>query len=698
MSPRTALLACPLCEATCGLRVTVDGDRVTEVRGDPDDPFSQGHICPKGVAIGELHHDPDRLRRPVEKQGGTWVELSWEQALDRAADGIRALQSAHGPDSVAVYQGNPTVHNLGAMLYGGGVVRALRTKQRYSATSCDQLPHQLCAFWMFGHQLLVPLPDVDRTDLMLIFGGNPAASNGSLMTAPGIDRRLRAIRQRGGRVVLFDPRRTETARLCDAHHFVRPGTDALVLAAMLQVLFAEDRVRIGRLSGLVDGVDALADAVAACTPERAEAGSGVPADEIRTLARALADAERAVVYGRLGVSTQRHGVLCHWLIGALNLLTGHLDEPGGAMFTTPAVDPIGLKLIGRGSYGRWRSTVRGRPEVLGELPAAVMAEELGSDAVRGLLCIAGNPVLSTPDGAALERSLAGLDFMVSIDPFVTETSRHADLILPPVGPLSRPHYDVVFNLLAVRNVARWSEPLFPPGPDDWDDGRILAGLHVRLTRGMAQVDARARRKAGQARIIDLALRLGPHGKRLFGEGLSLAALKQHASGLDLGPLQPVLPERLFTDRIDLGRAEVLAELPRLLAAEPPAGLLLIGRRHLRSNNSWMHNSPSLMKGKPRCTLLVHPDDAAARGLVDGGTARVRSSVGQVQAPVQVSDAVMPGVVSLPHGFGHHRDGVGWSVAAAHAGVSINDLIPGDRLDEVGGTAVLSGVPVEVEAL
>ena len=708
--PQTTAI-CPLCEACCGLSISTEGGRVTAISGDSDDPFSRGHLCPKALALQDLYEDPDRLRRPLERTATGWRELDWPDALDRVAERIGALQAAHGADALAVYLGNPVVHNLGALLFGTGLLRALRTKQRYSATSVDQLPHMLVAHWVFGHQLLLSIPDIDRTDWMLILGANPAASNGSLMTAPGMDRRLRDLRARGGRVELIDPRRTETARLVDRHHFIRPGTDALLLAAMLQVLFAEGAADPGRLAPITDGLDAVSAALVAFSPERVAPMVGIDAATIRRLARDLAGAERGVVYGRFGVSTQRFGGLCQWLIVLLNLVTGNLDAPGGAMFTRPAIDPMGaLKLSGRGGYGRWRSRVRDLPEANGELPVAGLADEIttpGEGRVRGLVVVAGNPVLSTPDGSALDAALDQLDLLVSIDPYRTETSRKAHFILPPVSPLERPHYDVVFNLLAVRNVARWSDPVFDKQPGEMDDGEILAELHERLAPTRRErLAVRARRIAGPARMVDLALRAGPYGAgaRVWRDGLTLDRVRQAPHGLDLGPLEPALPDRLKTPdrRIRAAPAPLLADLSRLAASlDSPAlpdgfDLQLIGRRQLRSNNSWMHNAPRLMKGRDRCTLMLHPDDAAARGLASGDRARVRSRVGAVEVPVEVTDSVMRGVVSLPHGFGHDRAGASLTVAAKAPGVSMNDLTDSAEIDELSGTAVLSGVPVVVE--
>ncbi|MFW6052194.1 MAG: molybdopterin oxidoreductase family protein [Myxococcota bacterium] len=708
---------CTLCEAMCGIRIDLDGaGRIAGIRGDEDDPFSRGHVCPKATALAEVHEDPDRLRAPIRRTGDRWEEVSWDEALDEAARGLHRVQEAHGRHTVASYFGNPTVHNLGAMLFGPMLLRTLRTHSRYSATSVDQLPHMVAAYYMFGHQLLLPIPDIDRADHFLILGANPLASNGSLMTAPDIRNRLRAIRQRGGKVVVVDPRRTETARDADEHVFIRPGTDALLLAAMLQVVFEEGLDRRTHVRSFADGEDALREAVAPFTPERAADPTGVEAPTIRRLARELATAERGVAYGRIGLSTQAFGGLCQWLLNALNAVTGHLDREGGAMFPRPAIDALGGKGgfgIGRGSHGRWASRVRGLPEFGGELPVATLAEDIlepGDGRIRALVTMAGNPVLSTPNGAQLDRALASLEFMVSIDFYLNETTRHARLILPPTSPLEHGHYDLAFHLLAVRNTAKWSEPLFDPPAEAKHDWEILLELVHRLEglrgRSLRQApQTAALRAVGPEGIVDLGLRLGAYGKgfRPFGKGLSLRALRQDPHGIDLGPLEPCLPERLRSDgqRIDLAPAPFLRDMDRLKAslstetATATGELLLIGRRQLRSNNSWMHNTPGLMKGRDRCTLLMHPDDAASLGLADGAPARVRSRVGEVEVPVEITRDLMPGVVSLPHGFGHGRPGVRLAVAAAHAGASLNDLTDDHRVDALTGNAALSGVPVQV---
>ncbi len=695
--------SCTLCEATCGVAIEVDGDRVVSVRGDDADPFSKGYICPKGTALADLHHDPDRLRSPMRRDGDTWHPIGWDEALDLVASKLREIRARDGADAVAVYQGNPTAHNLGLLTYGQLALRSLRTKNMYSATSLDQLPHMLAALQMFGNQLLMAVPDVDRADLFICLGANPLASNGSIMTAPDIRGRLKAIRDRGGRVIVLDPRRTETADKADRHLFIRPGTDAVLLLAMIHELFAEKLVRLGRLP--VTGLDELRTASAAWTPERAAEVTGVAADDIRELTRTFATTERAVLYGRIGVCVQEFGGLAAWLCYAINALTGHLDEPGGLMFSTPAVDPLPLAgLLGfDGGFARWKSRVSGKPEFGGELPVTALAEEIltpGPGQVRALVTSAGNPVLSAPGGPELERALGSLEFMVSIDPYINETTRFAHVILPPTSPLERSHYDAALFAYAVRNVAKYSPPLFERRPDERHDWEIMAGLFARLAlpAGNKLVE-RVLGKLGPEAVIDFGLRTGPYGMRRGLKGLTLAKLRAQPHGVDLGPLESRMPARLATrDRkVHLAPSIYLADLPRLARsfAQTTDGLVMIGRRHLRSNNSWLHNSERLVKGPPRCTLMIHPADAAQRGLVDGGLARVASTKGAIDLPVEVTDTMMPGVVSVPHGWGHGRRGVRLRVAASVPGASVNDVIDSSRIDELSGTSALTGQPVEV---
>ena len=713
---RTHYRNCHLCEALCGIAIDVDaGGRIARITGDKDDPFSAGHICPKAVALQDVHEDPDRLRKPLRRTArGGFSEVGFEEALQEAAERLHATQKAHGKNAVATYLGNPTVHNHGAATFAQVLLQTLRTRSRYSATSVDQLPHMLASYLMFGHQLLLPVPDVDRAHFFLMLGANPLASNGSLMSAPGIERRLKALRARGGRLVVVDPRRTETAALADQHLAIRPGADALLLLALLQVLFAEGRVRLDRLSAFTHGLEDVRSLVAAHTPEAVAPATGLGAADIRALARAFAESPSAVAYGRVGTSTQEFGGLCAWLINVLNIVTGNLDRPGGAMFTHPAVDLLAVadRLDQRGHFDKGRSRVRGLPEFSGEYPVATLADEIltpGEGQVRALLTLAGNPVLSTPNGARLDQALGQLDFMVSIDFYLNETTRHAHLILPPTFALERSHFDLVFHALAVRNTVKWSGPLFDKAAGALDDWEILLELSTRIeaARGRrisAALKRRVLRALGPDGLLGLLLRRGPYGTFMpFGPGLTFGRVRKAVHGIDLGPLRPALPERLRTRdrRIALAPSLFVADLERLKSRVPRMAaakeLLLVGRRDLRSNNSWMHNAERLMRGHDRCTLLMHPEDATARGLEDGQDVRVTSRVGSVVLPLRTSTSLRPGVVSLPHGFGHDRAGVRLRVAAAQPGVSLNDLTDETLVDGCCGTAVLSGVPVEVVA-
>lgn len=705
MAPTLHRRACNLCEAICGLIIEVEHGRVASIKGDPQDPLSRGYLCPKAFALADIHADPERLRRPLRRVGTRWEEIGWDEAIDEAAAGLARVQAEHGADSVGVYQGNPSVHNAGSLLFSPPFVRTLTTRNRFSATSVDQLPHHLMAWSMFGHQMLIPVPDVDRTDFLLMLGANPLASNGSLMTAPGMGDRLKALRARGGRLVLVDPRRTETARLASEHHFIRPGTDALLLLALLHTVLGEGLADPGALGALLDReLSELSALTRGFAPESVAASTGVPAHIITQLARDFAGAQSAVAYGRMGLSTQEFGSLCNWLITVLNVVTGNLDRPGGAMFTAPALDT--LPLGGRGHFGRYASRVRGLPEFGGELPSAALAEEIdtpGEGQIRALVTSAGNPVLSTPNGPRLERALAGLQFMVCIDIYLNETTRHADLILPPTTGLETAHYDLAFHALAVRNTARFSRPTIPAGPGTRHDWQIFRGLRQRL---LAHAPNPADRgdisdAMDPEQILDFGLRSGPYGAQTE-QGLSIEALDAQPSGIDLGPLRPCLPGRLFTEdgRIHLIPEGIPGEIDRVRGRldAPSGGLLLIGRRSLRDNNSWMHNSERLNRGEDRCTLLMHPHDAAQVGVATGDHVTVRSRVGSVQAPVVCSDEVMPGVVSLPHGFGHSRPGTKQSLAAQRPGVSANDLTDERLLDVLSGNAAVNGVPVTVHAL
>ncbi len=748
MSTTTHPYTCPLCEATCGLLVEVDrpdgGEpRVGRVRGNPDDVFSHGFACPKGLAIGELQHDPDRLRAPLVDA----EQATWEHAWSVVAERLGRVVGEHGRGALALYLGNPNVHNLAGQLYVGAVAKAAGTRNIFSASTTDQMPKQVATTYMFGDPLSVPVPDVDRTDLLVVLGADPLTSNGSLWTAPDMPGRLRALRHRGGRLVVVDPRTSRTARAADLHLPIRPGTDAFLLAALAHVLLTEGLADPGPHAGShVAGLEDLPAALAAFTPEAVAPVTGLPADAVRTLARDLAAAPSAAVYGRIGTTTVRFGTLASWLVDVVNTLTGNLDTPGGVMFP---LAPAGQRNSAPTSrprtprLGRWATAGRGLPEVLGELPTAALAEEILGGHIRALVTVAGNPALSAPDGGRLAKALDGLDVLVCVDLYRTETAARADVVLPVPGPLARPHFDLTFGQLAVRNVAHFSPAVLPADvepewrtlcrlagvlqtltpvvePDAVDDLVLatLLGQHVAAEgsqvhgRDVAELAATVSTAAdgtprrGEVRMLDALLRLGPYGDG-FGadpDGLTLDRVAAHPHGLDLGPLTPRLPEvlRTPTGRVELAPAPIVADLDRLRAALSEAGaadgaLVLVGRRHLRSNNSWGHNVASLVTGSNTCTLHIHPDDAAARGVADGGRAVVTSSVGNVEALVEVTDRIRPGVVSLPHGWGHAVDGAGLSVArTAHGdgGANVNVLTP-PEVDPLSGTAVLNGFAVEV---
>ncbi|MGM1061264.1 molybdopterin-dependent oxidoreductase [Saccharothrix sp. Mg75] len=698
---RTAHTTCPLCEATCGLELTLDGDRITAVRGDRQDTFSRGFLCPKGASLGALDADPDRLRTPLIRTGGELRPASWREAFTYVDSRLTSTTAEHGRDAVALYLGNPTVHSLAGALHAPALRKALGTRNVFTASTVDQMPKHVACGLLFGGPYTIPVPDIDRTDFLLLLGTDPFSSNGSLWTVPDAPGRLRALRARGGAFTVVDPRRSRTAAAADQHVPIRPGADVFLLFALVNELFTADLVDLGDLAGHVVGVDGVRALARPFTPAAVAARCGVEAHVIRDLAHRLAAAPRAAVHGRIGTTTVEFGTVASWLVDVLNVLTGNLDRPGGAMFPLPAHARRGTG-TGRGfTTGRWRSRVRDLPEVAGELPVATLADEIetpGPGQVRALITVAGNPALSAPNSDRLDAALASLDLVVSVDPYLNETTRHAHVVLPPPPPSQRAHYDLVFSAHAVRNVAKYSRPAAPLADGALDEGDILLRL-TAIAAGLGP-DADLHALVGTSpsdeltrdeQLLDARLRGGAHA-------LSVEALLDHPHGLDLGPLTARLPEVLRTPsgRVELCPGPIADDVPRVLAAltAPRDGLVLVGRRHLRTNNSWLHNVPALVKGR-LCTLLVNPDDARRLGLVDGGTARVASRVGEVEATVEVSADLTAGVVSLPHGWGHDRPGTRLATASAHPGVNVNRLTDDHALDPLSGTAVLNGVPVHV---
>ena len=723
------------------------GEEVQRIRGDLLDVFSKGFICPKGSTLKQLHEDPDRLRAPMIKHDGVHRPATWEEAWALIDQRLGSVIADHGRGALAAYVGNPTAHSLSAMTFSRMLLTGLGTKHRFSASTVDQMPRHVASGYVFGSPVAIAVPDLDRTDHLVILGANPYASNGSVCTAPDFPGRIEAMRARGGKLVVVDPRLSRTAQEADEWVSIRPGSDALLLAAIAHTMIAEGLADPGdHIADHLAGLDELTVALAPFTADFAADATGVGADTIRRLAREIAAAPTAAVYGRIGTTTTEFGSTASWLIDVVNILSGNFDRPGGSMFATPVAGGAttrGTPGSGRGfSVGRGHSRVSGHPEVMGEYPVSVLAEEIltpGDGQIRALVTLAGNPVLSTPNSEQLARALDELDFMVSIDLYLNETTRHADVILPPPSQLQRGHYDLLLLQFAVRNVANYSPPVLPLDegqPDEWeiisklttiaqglgtdvdaslaDDAAIDALVRAAVTSDhsivagrdvdelLAELAASGRR--GPERMLDFMLRTGPFGDG-FGadpDGTSLDDLLAQPHGRDFGALVARIPEILRTPsgRIELAPEPLVADLARLeVAADELAsrGMVLVGRRHLRSNNSWMHNVKVLVNGAQRCTLQVHPHDAASLGLVDGAAATITSRVGSVNAPVEVTESIRPGVVSLPHGWGHDVPGTQMRVAAEHAGVNSNVLSDDKAIDPLSGTSVLNGIPVEVRA-
>ena len=739
---------CNLCEAMCGVAIKVENNKVASIKGDPDDPFSKGHICPKALALKDIHEDPDRLKQPLMKTKDGWKTISWNRAFDLVANKAKDIQKTHGKNALGAYFGNPNTHHHGNVLFLLPFIQALKTKNRFSATSNDQLPHMQANLELFGNQYLFPVPDIDHMDLFILLGSNPAASNGSLMSAPDYSAKLKKIAQRGD-VILIDPRKTETAKVCSEHLFIKPGTDAFLLLGILNTLFAEDLIETGRLYPHMEGIAEIQLICAEFSPEIVSDITGISSQKIIDLANKLAKTPRACIFGRMGTSTQEFGGLATWLIYVINALTNHLDERGGLMFTKPAADMTEISdwLGQKGHINRYKS-VSGLPEFGGELPSSCMADQIlleSDEQIKMMFVIAGNPILSSSNSKRLDEAFKSLDFMVSVDFYLNETSRHADIILPPTAHLEQSHYDLVFNLISVRNVAKYSPALFENEKNTRHDWQILHELKRRLeSKDMRSkltefASYQALKRIGPDGLLDLMLRTGPYGTQLPGtsqsghfivdaiqgiipskhpvqkiidlspygtpnrslsKGLCLSSLLNYPHGIDLGPLQSRLPERLYTPkkRIRLAPISYLKDIARLRKAmvrTPSKELLLIGRRHVRSNNSWLHNSQRLVKGKNRCTLMIHPVDAKKSKLKNGDTALVESKVGMLHIETQITDDIMQGVISIPHGWGHSMQGTQLEIASKHPGVNLNILSDDKFVDKLTGTTAFNGIPVSV---
>ncbi len=711
--PQTHYRTCHLCEAMCGLAITTEGDAVLRIQGDEQDVYSQGHICPKAVALQDIHTDPNRLRQPLRRTSNGWETISWEVALDEVAEQIVRLQKKYGRDAVGIYTGNPTVHNTGTILYLYDFMNAVGTRNRFASHSLDQLPQMYVNGEMWGHQAMFPVPDLERTQYFLILGANPLVSNGSIMSTPDIAGKFKALQARGGKIVVIDPRKTPTAQAADTYLPIQPGTDVLFLLGLVHLLFSENLVK--NIAPYVDGVKELQTLVAEYPPERIAPFCGISEANIRALAREFAASPSAIAYGRMGVSTQEFGGLCNWLLYAVNILTGNFDRPGGLMFTLPAIDFLSL-LKKEAKALRWFSRVRGLPEVAGDLPTAAMADEMltpGEGQIKGLITIAGNPVLSAPNGPKIDQALSQLEYMVAIDLYLNETTRHAHLILPPAAGLEVLHYDFVLAIVAIRNMANFSPAIFEKSTNARFDWEILFGLQKRLERKKSgwfvALKLAILERLTPERRLDLALRIGPYGVwggRIFSKsGLSLRRLKAEPHGIDLGALEPVLPKRLFTanKRINLVPDTITKELPKISSLLKPetkekSALRLFGRRQLHTNNSWMHGYARLMKRGDTCTALLHPKDAIQHQLLTGDTVRVRSNTGQVEIKTEVNDEVMPGTICIPHGWGHTYAGTQLGLAQEYPGVNVNILTDDQLVDGMTGNAVFNGVWVTIEKI
>ena len=689
---------CNLCEAMCGLEITYKEKKVISIVGDKKDPLSKGFICPKSLALKDLYEDPDRLKTPIKRTENGWQEISWTEAFDEVEIQIKKIQEKYGNNAVATYQGNPNVHNVGSMLYGGPFLKSLKTKQKYSATSADQLPHHIASLKMFGHQMLIPIPDIERTDYLLILGANPGASNGSLLTAPGFPQKIKSIQKRGGKVINIDPRFTETSKISSQHLYINPGKDALFLLSLLHVIFDQGIEEKTHLSNYLKGLEEIKEIVKEYSPKKTALLIGIDSLEIQKIAKDFMNSKTAVCYGRMGVSTQEYGGICQWLINVLNIVTNNMDKVGGAMFTKPAIDLVYMTGIqGKvGNFDRYRSRVHNLPEYSGELPVATLADEIlteGEGQIKMFICTAGNPVLSAPNGKKMEKALEKLDFMVSIDIYLNETSKYANIILPTTNGLETLHYDLVFHQLAIRNTAKLSEVLFEKDENQKHDWQILNELTERITEKKNSLTPEM--------MLDNMFQYSPYKEA----NLSVNKLKENPNGIDLGSLQPLLIKRIFTvdKKINVSPQIFIDDLKRLdkelykdtKEEETKYPFALIGRRHLRNNNSWMHNSKLLMKGKNRCTVLMSSKDANNLSITDHQKIKIISNVGSIELPVEISDEMKEGVLSIPHGFGHNRNGTKIKLAEENAGESINDLTDDNKIDKLTGNANFSGTRVKV---
>ncbi|MAZ88326.1 MAG: dehydrogenase [Cellvibrionaceae bacterium] len=738
---KTHYRTCHLCETMCGIEVEYDGEQIQSIRGDKKDVLSQGNICPKATGLQDIHTDPDRLRQPMirrrknpshKSEDDQWETVSWNDALEFAAQGLAKIQREKGHNAVASYCGRSVAHNIGALLSIEPLRRILGSRNTFTGSTVDQMPHNFVWHHMLGHQFFGTVPDINRTNFYLMIGTNPKISNGAMMsTGANTYKKFNDIRERGGKTILIDPRRNESAKYMDEHHFIRPNTDALFLIGLIKTVFSKGLATAGHLTQHIKGWDKIESLIQTFElPPIAEI-TGIPSADIERIAVEFANADGAICYGRTGVSMVEFGGLCQWLMQVLNIVTGNLDRVGGMMFPNTAIDSLSLSAS---SWDSYRSRVSGRPEFSGEFPMAIMHEEIltpGEEQIRGLIATAGNMVLSMADGKRSEEALQDLEFMVSIDFYLNETTRFADVILPPVGPFEKSHYDLYYHLYDTINWSKYAPALFEP---EIPEGEVNAytdyeiGIELLSRLASHRTDSKLRKRlyrtlAGWARkhltverIIALGLRFGPYGKGLNPfkrNALSLKKLKQNPHGVFLGELQPCLPDRLFTKdkKIDLAPQVLLDDIPRLrqrFLSDPTHNTLFAGEavdgldlqlisRLTNRTLGWMHHSYRLVKGKNPCVLLMHHSDAQQRQLQDQQLVALSSVRGTIELPLELTDDIMPGVVCMPHLWGHNRPGTRQRTANATPGVSMNDITNIDVIDELTGNAVVNGVPVKVTA-
>jgi len=712
---------CPICGSACGLVVEIEDGRITKVTGDREDPHSRGFVCPKGRSLKHQHTDPDRVVEPIRRDGDSWSPVGWDEAIGDIADRIVKVQKKYGRDSLAMYVGDGATHSYKALMATAAFVGATGTKNLYTANSMDTLPRMLASKLFYGNSGVLPIPDVERTGYLLVIGSNPVVSNGSVMTAPGFARYIRDIQKRGGKVVVVDPRRNETAEKSGEHYFIRPETDVFFLLALMNVIFEEKLDRPGALKSRIRGYAALKRRARDFTPERASRLTGIPAGNIRRIAREFSGADTAVCYGRMGTCAQVFGTTASMLVDVLNVITGNFDRPGGAMFTTPAIDMSSvMKAIGMtGAHGKNHTRVSGLPDFNGEMPCAALAEEIeASNGIRALVVVGGNPAVSIPNTARLVSAFGKLEIMVSLDPHVNATSCHADYILAPAIGLEHEIYPVMAYATAVHNVAKWAPRVIDPPPGVKYDSEILGELICRVAGGhtpFPRIVSGGLSSIGSAiegrELLKLLIALGPHGRlsriaRREGEALTLEDLEKKPHGIWLGQLEPGIDRQL-------GRRGKINLMPKVLRGEfdrinefgetierqgDAAGedtMILISRRQLRFFNTSLHNINNLATGPEQCVIEINPADAKGRKIKTGDTVKVETDNGTAEIEAEVSDRVMPGVVSIPFGWNGPQPAAQQEVLNRHPGTNVNTITDQSRIDPVSAMTAFNGTRVRV---